>query len=290
MTTFFEDEKSAEDSQPREFYEIVQSSAVTYRIASGVRDISYGGNTYKAAPAARTEITVDLLSAEAQLTLALACTHPLVERFFSQGSPPRQISVRVFRMQLRSGEVEEIWAGIVTSVAFDSKELVAKFAIPSRFHQAVKREIPGYVLDRDCPYILYDKRCRVNDGDFSATSTIAGVNGRSVRVVAVPAFSVAPLGDNNVSFAVGGDITHVATGERQTIFTQSVVDANGNTTFDMQAPIPEMKAGDTVVVRAGCRHSVISCQNKFANIANYGGMPFLPSRNIFLPTGWGVRN
>ena len=46
--------------------------------------------------------------------------------------------------------------------------------------------------------------------------------------------------------------------------------------------------GSTVVVLAGCDHSVTTCDTKFntpedtqSNVINYGGFPFVPGKNPF---------
>ena len=88
---FLDDKSGTETSRPREFYEIIQSSNVTYRIASGARDVAYGGNTFTAAPAARTELVLSTTTGEVQLTLSLPLTHGLAQRWMAQGSPPRQV-------------------------------------------------------------------------------------------------------------------------------------------------------------------------------------------------------
>jgi len=44
------------------------------------------------------------------------------------------------------------------------------------------------------------------------------------------------------------------------------------------APMPfAVAAGDAFTAYPGCDKQMATCQNKFLNLANYGGAPFIPS-------------
>ena len=146
MSTFIEDESSVEDSQPRELYEIKQNLAVTYYIATGARDIEYGGHTYVAMTAARTELTIATISNDSELTLSLPQSHPLVQRYHAKSSPPGQITVTIRTKQMRSGEVEQVFTGVISSLALEGH--LAKFLVQSRFARALKRRLPTISADR----------------------------------------------------------------------------------------------------------------------------------------------
>lgn len=279
MTTFAEDEASVE-AQPREFYEIIQSSNVTYRIAQGERDIVYDGNTYTASAVARTDLGVSTISGEVQPSVVLPLAHPLCQRYLAQASPPRQVQVTIFRKQLVSGEVQTIWRGLVTSMAIDGH--TGKFLVQSLMSRSLDRLVPWITVGNNCPYILYDSNCTIDDAGFKVTTTVVRFDGRRLYLATVGAF-----GDEN--FALFGDIEHVATGERQTVMSEDGPAVDGTTAFDIQTTIPGLAVGDSVVVRAGCLHDIATCFGKFNNRQNYGGFPELPSSNIFLQNSsvWG---
>lgn len=280
---FLDDQGSIEDSQPREFYRIVQNAAVTYQIASGDRDIDAFATTFLAEPIARTQLGISSTTAEFELELSLPLKHALCQRYPLQGSPPGRIEVTVWRKQLRSGLIEQVWSGLITSMNADLESHVAKFLIPSNFGRDMQRTIPTVTVGKLCPHILYDAMCRIDPsfGTFTTTTTVTSVNGRRIVVPSAGSF-----GDE--TWLLGGDLTHVESGESQTIITQSALDTSGTTRIDLQAQIPEIKTGDTVKLRAGCSHDTESCHNRFDNMFNYGGQPALPAGNMFLPNGYGV--
>jgi hypothetical protein len=48
------------------------------------------------------------------------------------------------------------------------------------------------------------------------------------------------------------------------------------------AALPQgLAAGTTVTLFPGCDHTLATCSGKFSNTANYGGFPFMPTKNPF---------
>lgn len=42
-----------------------------------------------------------------------------------------------------------------------------------------------------------------------------------------------------------------------------------------------IEVGSGVQLTAGCDHSTSTCQSRFDNLDNYGGFPFIPTKNPF---------
>ena len=59
-----------------------------------------------------------------------------------------------------------------------------------------------------------------------------------------------------------------------------IVDQSGDT-LTVQFAFFESPAGKNMSVFAGCDHQLTTCQQKFSNLPNFGGHPYLPDRNIF---------
>lgn len=276
---FLTAEASIQSSSPREFYQIVQSSAVTYYVASGTRDIVYNGNTYVASPTARTEIGISSITNEAQLTIALPLSHPLSQRYPAQGSPPRVITVTIYRQQ-PGGLVEQVAVGKITSMGIEKH--LAKFLIESLIARLARRQLPTVSASRSCQHVLFDNNCRAVRNLFTL-----GVAGGIIPTLTVLSFDgrtvvISSIGGQADHWAQGGELVHLPTGERMTILEQV------GTTITMQTPIPDLTTGDAVSVSAGCAHDILTCRIKFSNQINFGGFPQLPTKNPFTPTGLGV--
>lgn len=272
MSTFAEDEASVEDSEPREGIEI-NTGIARYRIALGTRSVVIDGFTYNPEPAARGEVGVSASGDSRELIISLPMSHAVCRRYMAGGVPPRQILVNVWRKQLRSGEVEQVWSGYVTSMAPSGH--VGNFRVPSRSADTFERRLPTITAGKSCPHILFDANCRVVRADFTVTTTAATVAGRVV--------TVAGMGGHPDAWAEFGELIHTASGERMTVQSQ-----DGNV-VTMQLPIYELQAGDEVQVAAGCDHTIgTGCRDKFDNVANFGGQPDPPTTNPHVPNGFGV--
>lgn len=268
--SFLSDEGSVESSRPREGIEIILPS-VTYRIATGTRDIEIHGEAYTAAPAQRNEIVVPRNGDSTTPELVLHPKHPLVSRFMLGGVPPRNILVNVYRKQT-GGAVEVVWRGRVTSLTW--RDGLPVFAMPSRQLLLLDRRLPSFSVGKHCPHLLYGPNCKANRAGFRVATTIASVNGTSI--------TVASMGAHPNTWARYGELLHVATGELMTIAEQT------GSVLTIPQPIGGMRTGDAVEVFAGCARTIDVCHGKFDNRRNFGGFPHLNVDNIPVPPGFGV--
>jgi len=283
---FYNDEASAEYSQPREFADITYGN-VTQHIAFTNRDLRVNGVLYTAIAAARGEIGTNRWNDNKEMTLTLPIDHAIVRRYLQLGVPPQKITVTLWRRQERSGLVERMWTGEVTSMSVDDDNTEATFRVPSRDGEALQRKLPTISTGRRCPHILYDKMCQVDRNAFKVATVATSVSGRDVYLTVDTSGHLSPWG-------VGGELVHVATGERRTV--RDVLNINPATLqimASLQLPIPDLKQGDSIELYAGCDHTmtgVQGCAAKFANAQNYGGQLYLPTKSPFGLNAFGFYN
>jgi uncharacterized phage protein (TIGR02218 family) len=272
---FLRDESGSETSQPREGIE-VRYGLVLDRIATGTRDVVINGATYRASAAARAEVKIPTAGTTDEIEVTLPLAHALAQRWNAQGVPPNGVRITVYRQQSASGFVEQFWQGEVTSMQIDAKNHLAMFRVPSGITTALARPVPTLTAGSACPHFLYDPNtCRVDRAAAEITRTVLTFSGRTVTMsAALPA----------TGWADGGELVHVSTGEPMTI-----IEHVGNT-VTIQMPIVGMAVGDAVTIAPGCAKDIITCRDKYANVANFGGFPQLPaaSSNPFKPDGWGI--
>lgn len=265
--TFAADEQGPQSSRPREVYEFTLP-AVTHRLASGVRDISVDGQTYRATTISREAVEVTTPNGRGALEIPVLVSHALPQRYLRNGVPPHRIDVVVRRKQLNSGEHEQVWIGRVHSMRIDGH--IATFLVLSHTSSAMQGRIPTITVGRECSHVLYDAGCRVVESSFQISCTVFGVNGADVLCSSNVAF-------NTANWFKWGRMIHVASGEYATITEQQ------SNLVTLKVPMLDMQVGDSILVSAGCQHDVDTCLDKFANVVNYGGLPAKPSGNPFLP-------
>jgi uncharacterized phage protein (TIGR02218 family) len=126
---------------------------------------------------------------------------------------------------------------------------------------------------KQCNHVLYDRGCTVARAGFKVTTT-ANASGTTL--------TLAGIGGNPNGWAKHGDVVRVSDGERRSILEQV------GTTVTIDVPFGTFVNGDSVEVYAGCDWLVETCVTKFANVANFGGHPEMPTNNPTAPTGYGV--
>jgi hypothetical protein len=286
--SFDSDESSRQDSQPVEGFKFVLPT-VTYRLTSAAHDVTINAEVYTAATITRGNVVVTGDSDKAELVVTMPVSHPIAQRYLQQGVPPRDVLVTCYRQQ--PGGFEQWWKGYATSIGVSGRE--ASFRIPSLIADVLRRKLPVIGASRSCPHILYDPNtCKLSRA-ASGIPTIGTVK-ISTTIAAPPSGStlvVAALGTWPNHAAQLGEVVHVASGERRSIFDQV------GTTLSLQMPILEAANGDAVDVYVGCSHFMetpttvetfpAGCRG-LQNVDNYGGFPAMSMTDVFDPGGVGV--
>lgn len=230
------------------------------------------------------------LSAEFErrpLTVMLTTQDVHLRRFFATASATR-ISIAIFRLnstKLLTGETL-VWgadtvllnSGVVGKVSFSGQQIAAELA-PEPYGQ--NQAIPRYFFSRTCNHKLYDSAtCKVDPTPYTYAATISEIS----AVQRIITLSITPPGAVADYFRAG-TFLHVPTGQRFGIDWSDGGGTAGKVRVRLKYWSPDFIAGESVIVRAGCRHDTSDCTSKFSNLANFGGFPYIPDRN---PTLHGV--
>jgi uncharacterized phage protein (TIGR02218 family) len=200
------------------------------------------------------------------LTIDAAHTFPPAQQWFG-GAPEGVMSLEIFRIHTSdsTGELAKIWQGRVISVAF--KGHAATMSCEPIF-TSLKRSGIRSVYGVPCRYILFSAQCGADPALFRLTGTVAAINGAAVDVVGL---SGQPDG-----YWINGKVN---AGPNKT-FIRAIVGHTGDT-ITLDRVISSLIVGDPIDVLPGCAHDVNDCTNKFNNLLNYGGFPFIPRKDPF---------
>ncbi len=142
---------------------------------------------------------------------------------------------------------------------------------------AMGQNVPAFWLQPLCNYRVYEANtCRVNVATFTETGAISVINGRTITVT-------------GAGFA-GKALNHFANGWIRTgsgaaleeigILTSTA--AVGTTVqLVLSAPLVGAVVSSTIYVIAGCDGHITTCNTKFSNLVNFGGVS-APKRNLAL--------
>lgn len=159
-------------------------------------------------------------------------------------------------------------AGILSKFGFNGNAIAAQLIPDPLF---VSHSVPRFFCQRQCNHVLYGVGCELDKDDFSIDTEIVSVDARAREIVVEGRAA-------EERYFEGGMFDHWATGLKFTI-VWSEWTGTDQTKFKLAIWHPELEAGQSLKAYAGCTRTVEICTNRFNNAANFGGFPFVPSKN-----------
>ncbi len=281
--TFLELETSREGSRPTDLYRFDYGPEI-FRFCNTENEITFNGAVYTPLEIKRGSPTVNPREQRSQKILLDA---PADERPFSDFAaiqPARKLLVTITRIQLDESQlgfgspqpaspfpspadpIEPhvgfiIFEGYVTSVAYSGRTCSIDCNPDS---EQFIREVPRYKYQSLCNHVLYDSQCQIDKNLHKLQGLVNGVDGNTISV----------NGFAGTEYT-GGYVQNLAGTDYRMIIEQV------GDTFTLLLPFSTNPLGNDVIAYKGCAHDVTTCRDKFSNIANFGGFPFVPTKNPF---------
>ncbi len=269
---------SVESNRPVELYVFTQG-ADEFLYTDQPADVVLSGLTYSAEAISRGRLEETRDSAVTnQVEITMPSSNSFVSRFKEYTPASRAtISIRRYQRADTSVEVVTVFEGLVASVRFkeEGRVAVAK-CVP--VVQAESRPIPRQSYQNACNHVLGDSLCKVDltDARWRLAATVTAFDS------ATNTATVAGASSFGSDWWVGGVMEVGGGDDHRLILSQSGDDVT------LLLPFPETIVGSTVVLLAGCDHSITTCDTKFntpedtlSNVINYGGFAFVPNKNPF---------
>jgi len=258
------DERSADRSEPEELFLFNLMDTTYWSYTSSDYDITYGGRNYTAVLIKRSDILLNANSLKTKIEIEVDITNTFAQNFVNE-VPEGVIKLTIYRRHKQSN-FEIYWQGYILGVGF-RKELaiiVAGLKDKSLSRYGLMRK-----FQRTCPYSLYSTRCTILESDpsFQISGTIVSIDGVTITA---DEFS------NEVDgWLVGGKFKTDSGSCNQRIVYHV------GTTIKIARKVLAITTGDTFIAYAGCDGLKATCKTKFNNKLNFGGQPYIPSKNPF---------
>lgn len=253
-------ETSDHDGQPIEMYRFSQGTR-TWLYTSADVSFVHASETYEPYPLKRGNFRQTQELAKAGLEINAPRDLPLVAD--SMASPLLGVvSLVVYRRHRSDAEVTQWWKGRVEGIRFAGGEATISCVPLGTSLRRIGLRRPA---QRQCPHGLYDSGCTVSAAAFGASGMLVSWIGATVTS---GVFATQPDG-----WWVGGKI--VLDGVLRFIV------GHATDTLTLTSGVPGLAQGAGFVVFPGCDHMPGTCDTKFDNSDNYGGMPWLPTKNPF---------
>ena len=257
-------ETSVEGGSTIELYTLAMGSTI-YRMHSSIEPvINIAGDDFYRTQVSRGSI----LSGQEYLEIKLPGSHAFSLKFATIA--PGQTASLTIQSYQRSdtADVRVIYKGVVRSVAFtQAMSHSALSLIP--INEAFDKEIPERTFQAACNNVLFDPDCQVSSGSYEYTGAVTAIVN---NVVTISGLATA----KGTGWSTGGYISYGVLDYRL------VLDQSGDDCV-LVLPFHASVLTENVSVFAGCDHSIAICQSKFGNNEiNFGGCPYVPTKNIFI--------
>lgn len=266
----FEDVEILEFFEPRELYKFTRDTFNWY-FTSGDEDITFNGDLYLAVPIKRKSIESTQDIGRTPLKIIVSKTNTFVTQFIGE-TPTDVITVEVIRQHVEDAETIISFKGRVINVSFDESTSI----ITCQSNQSSLRR-PGLrrLYQTACPHVLYGDQCKVVQADFKIIAVLDAVDG---VVLTSTTFTVGINPEFDNQWFVGGMVTFVD-GDGLTNKRFIVQHNHIEGTITLNLPLKGAIATSSVDTFPGCGHDPKTCNEKFTNIEDYGGFPFIPKKN-----------
>lgn len=273
--SFAEFEDSRDRGEPINLFLFEYGPDVSHRI--GMTDaettITYDGVSYVPEPILRDSLKASGTLDKSMLEIRSDRENAIAELF--RVYPPSQ----VVRLTIFQGHMDDparqflvVWTGRVLNVKWEKSEcrLSCEPISTSLRRPGLRRR---YQLA--CPHVLYGPRCKADKEAATITTTVkAAANG--VRVVTV---------NHELS---GDEPRTLRNGTLEWVDPQGLVEArtilsvsgNGSgTSLTLTGLVRDLPVGYEVKLVQGCNHQMEDCAYVHENVINFGGMPWIPTKN-----------
>lgn len=211
--------------------------------------------------------STEVLKSNLQISMGGDCDVALL---FRVQPPSTMVTVKLYQLVDDDPSVLPgiVWMGRITQAEWANNTCTLT-ADPS--YSALQRMGLRRCWQLSCPHALYGNECGALPANFQTNGVVAGVvNGVNLAIGAA--------GNQINGYFNGGYVEYE--NESAVVDRRMIVGHTGGViTIDRQfAAFP---ANAVVAVFPGCGHHMTDCGNKFKNLLNYGGTPYIPNLNPF---------
>lgn len=266
--TFDARELSIADGQPIRLYQFVRGT-MQWLYCSADRDVVQLTRTYQAL---RGGIKDDGISQNGEIsTQNVRITAPgdiEVAQLFRGIPPSDSIDVVLYDRHFGESEYRVSWVGEILGVGWPQADRCVITCSP----ESISMESAGLRLcwERQCPHCIYERGCNVDRELYRVEGDIIASDGASIDISAASSYPDAYFQAGYVEWPIAPGVY-----ERRAI---EVHESTNLLLFGGSSGIP---LGASVALFPGCDQTAQTCNDRFNNLPNQGGISHLAGRSPF---------
>jgi uncharacterized phage protein (TIGR02218 family) len=272
-------EASVEDAAPiYRFLFVIGTDEYRYTTASYIVGDSNGTWEPLALTASSVTQTNELGKNGLRLTVP---RDSLIAQRFLGSTPDIATSLTIFRNhQPTDSNFDEFvyWKGRVASVEISGDQVTLNC---EDIFTSMRRPGLRARYQRLCRHALYSQGCGVDQDNYAVPATIVAVDGNRLTYSLETSSNIEIDSNNNNDVSAdnffSGGIIDIGGVKRQILL-------QGTDTLELLSPFDDLdidSVGREATLYPGCNRTTTVCLNRFDNLNNFGGFPYLPDRNPF---------
>lgn len=225
-------------------------------------DSLFFGTTFREADIQLTAVKTVKEIASAEITLKLPRTDSFAQEFMNSFTKA-SMELTIFRGQAdQYGYLRVAWRGRVVGSTVKKHHIDI---VCENLQTQILRLGLRAKFQKLCRHVLYGDGCNVDINAYKVSGTITSYNELTLNI---PVAAVKPdrYYQGGILF-VNGNLGYIISHQGQEI--------------KLNSPVEGLANGVSVELAPGCDLGIRTCQNKFNNLLNHGGFPFIPSKSAF---------
>lgn len=255
---------------------ITRVDSTVYRFTDHDEDITIGADVYRRSDSfTMSDITHSINGGAQSATMAVnlgtnSSTHLTYEDLADDVFKNSILKVDVVIWTDLSLGVANVFNGVFSSIEIDVIKQRATIDISGNLAKGIPSI--GQKFSAECRADLGDVRCGIDLALHTSTGAVVSVTDKRKFIVAVTPKL------NNYQFSFGKLVwtTGLNAGLRQEVLYQYGTTPTNDLIATVFNARKTVQVGDTLSITKGCDFRPFTCTNKFSNILNFRGEPFIP--------------
>jgi uncharacterized phage protein (TIGR02218 family) len=264
VTAEFQEKEEYGQRRPAEIYHIWRHNGTTHWYYTSIDSpITFETNIYVPATLERDAVAYNSNLEVSSLNVrAAVITSPATQYLSLNPVETLWIDVRKLFLDQDPYEAVVVFIGQIKAIAFKGGEAQAECV---GFEYYLKQQLPIFRYQPQCNNFLFDTKCGLSEVTYEVDATIDSIDSTST-VLTSSAFGGFDDGYFTLGFIKFGD------------YYRPITEHVGND-VTIRYRLSELSASDSVKAYPGCNLDAVTCRDKFSNVDNFFGHPYIPIKN-----------
>lgn len=269
VTQDYIDKEEATQRKPVELYHFWRDGGEHWRHTDGDIPVTFEASVYSPATLSRSSVKYNAQLEVSTLQINAAYVEDPVLEFIAT-NPVEILWVSVMKLHRDQTPLEAsvIFIGQIKNVSF--KGVSASINCVG-FEHFLRQIIPTWRYQLNCNHSVFDNKCGLAEADYK-TTTVITLDSTGTELTSADFDTLAD------GYFTGGKVVFGV--EARTIINHV------GSVITLMYKFKALADSDSIDAYPGCDGRVETCRDKFGNVVNFLGFPFIPTENPALRVSW----